>query len=161
MCETAMAKHSEILTASAVGSCLVITLYHPGRHIGAMAHAMLPNDCSSVVSREPVLRDSIATEGGPSNESPHAKYVDKAIDEMLRDLENQGAKAGDLEAKIVGGANMFPAAGSDIGRENVLSARQKLKEEGIKLVAESVGGHMGRSVDFSAASGIVTVKIKL
>ncbi len=148
MCETAIAKDSEILAASGIGSCVVITLYHPGCKIGAMAHAMLPNNCSLVIGRK------------LSNESRHTKYVDEAIDEMLRNMESKGAKAGDLEAKIAGGANMFPACGSDIGRDNVLSAKEKLKKEGIKVVGESVGGTIGRSVEFSVASGIVTVKIK-
>lgn len=148
MCETAIAKDSEVLTASGIGSCIVITLYHPRRNIGAMAHAMLPNNCSLVIGRK--LSDG----------SRDTKYVDEAIDEMLRNMESKGAKAGDLEAKIAGGANMFPACGSDIGGENVLTAKEKLKKEGIKLVGESVGGSIGRSVELSVASGIVTVKIK-
>ena len=148
MCETAIAKDSEILTASAVGSCVVITLYHPRRKIGAMAHVMLPKRGSLVVGRK------------SSNELRDTKYVDVAIDEILRKMETQGAKAGDLEAKIAGGANMFPGCGSDIGRDNVLGAKEKLKKEGIKVVGESVGGSIGRSVEFSVASGIVTVKIK-
>ena len=148
MCETAIAKDSEILTASGIGSCVVITMYHPRRKIGAMAHAMLPNPGLLTIGRE------------SSNKSRGTKYVDEAIDEMLRNMESKGAKAGDLEAKIAGGANMFPACGSDIGRDNVLSAKEKLKKEGIKVVGESVGGSIGRSVEFSVASGIVTVKIK-
>ena len=34
------------------------------------------------------------------------------------------------------------------------------KEEGIKVIGESVGGSIGRSVEFSVSSGIVTVKTK-
>ena len=148
MCETATAKDSEVLTASGIGSCVVIALYHPRYKIGAMAHTMLPNRCSLIVGRE------------SSNESPHTKHVDDAIDEMLRKMEAQGAKAGDLEAKIAGGANMFPGCGSDIGRDNILSAKEKLSKEDVKVVGESVGGSIGRSVEFSVASGIVTVKIR-
>ena len=136
------------LVASIMGNRIIITLFDYENKIGAMAHAMLPNNCSLVVGRK------------LPNESRHTKYVDEAIDEMLRNMESKGAKAGDLEAKIAGGANMFPACGSDIGRDNVLSAREKLKKEGMKLVGESVGGTIGRSVEFSVASGIVTVKIK-
>jgi len=54
---------------------------------------------------------------------------------------------------------MFGLSSSDIGRENVLSAKKKLKQENIKLIGESTGGSVGRSVEFSVATGIVTVKI--
>lgn len=55
---------------------------------------------------------------------------------------------------------MFSAFESDIGERNVLSAKQKLKNEGVKLFGEVVGGSQGRSVEFSVGSGIVTVKTK-
>jgi len=55
---------------------------------------------------------------------------------------------------------MFSAFESDIGKDNVSSAKEKLKKEGIKIVGEVVGGSQGRSVEFSVASGIVTVKVK-
>ena len=48
----------------------------------------------------------------------------------------------------------------DIGKDNVLSAREKLQAEGIKIVGECVGGSQGRSVEFSPTTGVVTVKIK-
>ena len=75
-------------------------------------------------------------------------------------MVTHGAKKENLEAKLVGGANMFPALKSDIGKENVLAAKLILKKEGIRLVGESVGGSQGRSVEFPIASGIVTVKTK-
>jgi len=136
-------KSVENLTTSAVGSCLVITLYDPRLKSGGLAHAMLPS--------------SSRVRGLDSRET---KYVDIAIDQMLKRMEDYGAKGEDLEAKIVGGANMFNGLESDIGGQNVLSAKEKLKREGIRLVGESVGGSQGRSVEFSVASGIVTVKIK-
>ncbi|MFB0524815.1 MAG: chemotaxis protein CheD, partial [Phycisphaerae bacterium] len=64
------------------------------------------------------------------------------------------------EAKLIGGANMFPSFNSDIGKDNVSSAKEKLKKERIKIVGECVGGSQGRSVEFSPTTGVVTVKIK-
>ncbi len=150
-----VAKGNENLTASGIGSCLVITLYDPKRKIGALAHAMLPSRRSSIVTRES------STESQTSNpEQRDTRYVDNAIDEMLKKTEAQGTKKEDIEAKLIGGANMFSAFQSDIGKENVRCAKEKLKKEGIKLVGETVGGSQGRSVEFSVASGVVTVKVK-
>lgn len=96
----------------------------------------------------------------PRSEIRDPKYVDAAIDEMLKGMEARGARKEDLEAKLIGGANLFSAFNSDIGAENVSTAEKKLKEKGINIVGESVGGSQGRSVEFCLTTGIVTVKMK-
>ena len=153
--EAAVAKERDMLRASGVGSCVVITLYHPRLRIGAMAHSMLPISRSSFVNRE-----SKNEKRATRYESRNARYVSTAIDEMLKRLEAQGGNRKDLEAKIVGGANVFSSFDSDIGTNNIEAAEEKLKKEGIKIVGECVGGSQGRSVEFSLGSGIVVVKTK-
>ena len=143
--ETAAGEGSGTLRAAGVGSCVIVTLYDPKRRVGALAHALLPTS--------PRPRDDGASAGD-------AKYVDAAIDAMLEKMRAYGAKKKDLEAKIVGGANMFAAFQSNVGKDNVAAARAKLEAEGIELVGESVGGNMGRSVQFCVASGIVTAETK-
>jgi len=153
--EIAVAKGANHLVTSGVGSCVVITFYDPKNRIGGLAHAMVPFRRSSFVVRGSSTESRIT-----NHESRDTKYVDIAIDEVLKKLLSQGAKREDLETKLIGGANMFSAFASDIGMDNVISARDKLKKEGIKIVGESVGGSQGRSIEFSVASGIVTVKMK-
>jgi len=141
------------LVASGVGSCVVITLYDRELKIGAMAHAMLPSRDGAGRPIEEGRRDA-------EHRIQDARYVETAIDEMLKKMEAKGTKREDLEAKIIGGANMFSAFESDIGMDNVSCAKEKLKKEAIKIVGECVGGSQGRSVEFSLGSGIVTVKTK-
>lgn len=136
------------LTATGIGSCLIITLYDANKKIAAMAHAMLPRE-TGFVKREAARYASRDT-----------RYVNEAIEAMLDKMEKMGASRRNTEAKLVGGANMFSAFETDIGKDNVISAKDKLKTEGIKLVGESVGGSIGRSVEFCVASGLVTVKVK-
>lgn len=144
-----VAKDPDNLSASGIGSCLAIILYDPKLKLGALAHAMLPT------------RHCEAGAAGRSNPNTRdTKYVDNAIDEILTKMLSRGAKKENIEAKLIGGANMFSAFKSDIGNENVLTAKEKLKKEGIKIIGEAVGGSQGRSVEFSVSSGIVTVKIK-
>ena len=138
----AVSEDSERLIASGVGSCVVVTLYDPNRRIGAMAHAILPS-----ASRA-------------RGDGPGTRHVDMAIDTMLKELLARGASRESLEAKIVGGANKFPHFETDNGQKNVAGAKAKLEAEGIRLVGESVGGSIGRSVEFSPVSGIMTVKVK-
>lgn len=153
--EIAVAKNSDNLIASAVGSCLVITLYDPRLKIGALSHAMLPTRSASCD-----VRDASNTIRNTQYASRDTRYVNTAIDESLRQLNTFGAKRESLEAKLIGGANMFPALKSDIALDNISCAKEKLLKEGIRIVGEDLGGTQGRSVEFSVASGIVTVKIK-
>jgi len=151
--EIVVAEGRDTILASGIGSCVVITIYDPRLKMGAMAHAMLP---SRDGAGNPIKEGRRHGEYGVQD----ARYVETAINEMLKKMENRGAKREDLEAKIVGGANMFSSFEPDIGRDNVLSTKEKLKREGVNKVGECVGGSQGRSVEFSVGSGIVTVKTK-
>jgi chemotaxis protein CheD len=154
-----------------VGSCLVVTLYDPKLQIGALAHSMLPSSPTQSTEYKTPLFGSSPSESLPgqqaclvaeqvSTETKETKYIDVAIDEMLQRMQTKGAKREDLEAKLIGGANMFPSFDSNIGKDNVLSAKELLKKKGIRIVGECVGGSQGRSVEFSPTTGVVTVKIK-
>ena len=143
MGDIAVAENGGNLTTSGIGSCLVITLYNAKLKIGALAHAMLPHSRAA------------------GQDLRNTKYINVALDEMFqRMLTYDGAKKQDLEAKIAGGANIFPTLDADIGKQNVLSAKEKLQKEGIRIVGECVGGSVGRSVEFCIATGIVTVKTR-
>jgi chemotaxis protein CheD len=144
MGKIAAAKYKEVdhLTSTGVGSCLVITLYDPKLKLGAIAHAMLSHETRH------------------ANAKPDAIYIDTAIEQMLEELLSRGAVRERLEAKIVGAANMFVAFKSDVPMRNVVSAKEKLKQEGIRLVGECVGGSIGRSVELALDTGIITVKTK-
>ena len=134
------------LVALGIGSCIVITLYDPMLKVGAMAHTMLPD----------------STKSGPT--SNPLKFADLAMDQMIRKMESLGSNRQNMEAKIVGGANMFPSLGHEslrTGEENVLAVKEKLRKEGIPLAGEVVGGSVGRSVEFDTASGIVTVRVRV
>ena len=134
------------LVALGVGSCIVVTLYDPVLRIGAMAHAMLPDSARSGLASKPF------------------KFADLAIEGMIRKMESLGSQRRNMEAKIVGGADMFPSLRHSrlrAGEENVLAAKEKLRKEGISMAGEVVGGSVGRSVEFDTASGIVTVRIKI
>ena len=155
MGEITVTRDADNLIASGIGSCLAITFYDPKQKIGALAHTVLPARRLSFAARDPKYERRVTNPG-----SPDTRFADTAIDEMLKKVEALGAKRENLEAKIIGGANMFPAFASDIAGDNISCAKEKLKKVGIKLIGECVGGSQGRSVEFSVASGIVTVKTK-
>ena len=135
-----IAKNPDNLITRGVGSCVVVTLYDPKLKIGALSHAVLPQHENT------------------DEKNPH-RFVDTAIENMLHMMIALGCTKKNIEAKIIGGANMFPSVESSIGKENVLSAKEKLKKEGIKIAGETTGGTVGRSIELSTENGLVTVKM--
>jgi chemotaxis protein CheD len=152
MSDMKAATNPHTLRSSGIGSCVVITLYDPQKRVGAMAH--------------PMLADPPAGEAGNisgSIEYP-LRFVESAIDAMLSALSVLGASKERLEAKIVGGANMFKVFDKNpgsIGIHNAEAAKNKLEREGIKIVANDTGGSIGRSVSFDLVTGLVEVKTKI
>jgi chemotaxis protein CheD len=137
------ASNDHVLRSSGIGSCIVITLYDPVKRVGALTHPMLPiSDVSDASFR----------------------FVEPAIDAMIKELQKLGAAQERLEAKLVGGANMFEVFDKNpesIGLQNVESARKKLEENRISIVANDTGGNVGRSVLFDLKTGLVEVKTKI
>ncbi|MDO8873390.1 MAG: chemotaxis protein CheD [Methanoregula sp.] len=118
-----------------LGSCIGLTLYDPQKKTGAMVHIMLPDS-------------------GGRTDRP-GKYADTAIPVLLKELDKIGSSNSSLVAKMAGGACMFEYFGTNlnIGERNTDKVRVVLKEQGIRLSAEDVGGKVGRTVTFLPASG--------
>lgn len=128
-----------ILKTIGLGSCVGVTLYDPYKKLGGLSHIMLPGN---------------STNG-------NTKYADVAIGKMLEEMIDLGAKKGRIVAKMAGGAQIFKHMTLDllkIGERNISSVEDKLKREGIKVIARDVGGAIGRSIFFNTADGKVLVK---
>jgi chemotaxis protein CheD len=124
-----------------LGSCVSITLWEPQRRVGAMSHFLLAGRAS--------------TPGAALD----ARYGEEALALMLRELAGVGVQAQQCQAKIFGGANMFPEATAPgalhVGRRNGESARGWLRELGIAVQSESLFGCGHRQIVFDVASGDV------
>jgi len=147
-----VARDQDVLVTFGLGSCVGLGLWDPQTKIAAMAHIMLPD------SKQPRFRPE---------QSP-AKFADTAVTVMLKHFSRLGVPKARLQAKLVGGANMFVFNGKlsnkesmNIGQRNILAVKAKLKEARIPLVAEDSGGSSGRSVEFYAESGIMKVRTAL
>jgi chemotaxis protein CheD len=150
--EYAIMHNPGILIAAGLGSCVAIALYDPKSKTGALSHVLLP--------------DSKGRGGKP------AKYADTAVDVMLNELMKSTTKdqfrfaESDLVnrqikerivAKIAGGAHIFSSM-LDVGDKNVIAVKKKLKELGIRLIAEDTGGDRGRTVKFDPNTGKMMIK---
>ena len=66
-------------------------------------------------------------------------------------------------AKIAGGAKMFELAGGNatainVGERNAIASKAKLKQLGIKLLAEDTGLNYGRTVEIYSEDGSFLIK---
>ncbi|MBC2731907.1 chemotaxis protein CheD [Thiobacillus sp.] len=131
-----------------LGSCVAVTLWHPGRRIGGMCHYMLPK------------------RGGQrgANE-PDGRYGDEALEILLQDMRARHAQPSEFEAKLFGGGYMFnrdvgsgPGFSSHIQEQNIAAGRKLMASHGFQIKAQHLGGHGHRQVIFDIWSGHVWLK---
>ncbi len=122
-----------------LGSCVGAVLYDPTTKICGMVHVMLPDSTTIGAGNNP------------------AKFADTGLDELLKEVIKKGAKKERLVAKIAGDAQMFSVNKSSpmlrVGERNVEAVKKKLKELGIRLIAEDTGDSYGRTVIFYPETG--------
>ena len=146
MANYSFGESSQQLVARGLGSCLGVVLYCRLKKTGALAHVMLPDSSDSCVDGNPL------------------RFMDKMLEKVLSLFDKRNIKTDSLEAKLVGGSDMFPFLTEHVrlipsmGQKNIESARKLLKEKGINIVGEDVGGNHGRSLRFDLNTGIVTVE---
>lgn len=137
-------KVPEVLTTLGLGSCVGIALYDPTTKVSGLAHVMLPDSTQ--------IR----------NNSNIAKFADTAIDKLISDMVAKGANKNRLVAKIAGGAQMFSFDSANemmrIGERNAKATKAKLKELGIRLLAEDTGKNYGRTIEFYSETGDLLIK---
>ena len=128
-----------------LGSCIGIALYDKSLKVAGLAHIMLPDSTQFKTTNNPM------------------KFADLAIPILIEKMEKQGCKRRNLIAKIAGGASMFNFSDksiiSDIGKRNSDAVKKTLKENGIPIIAEEIGGDKGRTMILNASDGKVTLKV--
>ncbi|HZU26805.1 MAG TPA: chemotaxis protein CheD [Bryobacteraceae bacterium] len=130
-----------------LGSCVAITVRDRRLGLAAMAHCLLPE--------AGVDADTLP--------APEAfRFVDTTIDLLLRAFSRQGARFGDLEIKLFGGAdalNLDPQCPFGVGGRNVEAALDALAARGLAPKASGVGGTRGRAIEFDTGTGEVLVRL--
>lgn len=130
------------LSSLGLGSCVGIVLYDSLKKIGGLAHIMLP-DSSQV-----------------SNNLNRGKFANTAAEDLVIEMIRIGARKEMMVAKLAGGAHMFGIESDvmKIGQRNIAASREALKKLGIPIVAEEVGGSVGRTIELSTETGILRIK---
>ena len=144
MADLNIGKSPDVITTIGLGSCIGIAVYDSVTKIGGLAHIMLPDSTRM------------------KNNSNVAKFADTGIEELIKKITEAGASKTRMVAKIAGGARMFEVSGlsdvGNIGAKNAEASKKKLKELGIRLIAEDTGLNYGRTVELNCANGDFLIK---
>lgn len=126
-----------------LGSCVAITLWHPGRGLGAMCHYLLP-------SRPRSTADPL-----------DGRYGEEAMQALLLHIRDAGTEPHEYHAHLHGGADMLPGGSIPllrVGDRNIEVGRQFIERWGFQLQDVDVGGGMPRSVSLLLATGAVALR---
>ncbi len=121
----------DVVLSTVLGSCVAACLRDPEAGVGGMNHFLLPG-------------------ASPGQEGD--RYGAYLMELLINGLLKRGARRERIEAKLFGGARMVKGL-SDIGAQNSAFAKQFLLNEGIRVLAENLGGNNGRKLEFYPVSG--------
>ena len=139
-----------VTISTLLGSCVAACLYDPVNRVIGMNHFLLSN---RRYSREL-----------PNTLSEAGRYGIYAMELLINDMMRIGAKRKNLRAKAFGGATIFSQSQEVgnfhcVGEVNIRFIRAFLESERIPLVAEGMGGELGRVIHFS--NGDFTVYMRM
>ncbi len=77
---------------------------------------------------------------------------------LINDILKQGVRKNRLELKLFGGSNVLALAHNNVGESNVSFIRQFVKTEGLRVVAEDLGGNQPRHIRYFPRTGTVMVR---
>lgn len=131
------ASRSPHKVSTILGSCVAVCLYDPVQKIGGINHFMLP------------------FWNGQGLASP--KYGNIAIERLIEKMISLGSEKKHIRAKVFGGGEVIETSFSQfhIGERNIKLAIEMLEELKIPIVAKSVGGKLGRKIEFVTDTGEV------
>lgn len=128
-----------------LGSCVSICIHHKTESIGGTCHYLLPN------------------RSGPWPGEPDGRYADEAMELFRKEIKKTGKPYGEFVAKVFGGSTLFKHVVSktertSIGERNIQAAQDHLRQLGIKVIAQDVGGPQHRKILFDLWSGHAWVR---
>jgi chemotaxis protein CheD len=124
------------IVATVLGSCISVCMRDATIGVGGLNHFLLPKN------------------NGSADASAGERYGDTAMEVLINGLLKRGAKRGNLEAKVFGGARVLSGATMlAIGDGNIAFVEDFLKREGIPVVSKDVGGTRSRRIHYQPATG--------
>jgi len=137
-------KSGDLIVTHALGSCVAICLFDPVAKVAGLLHILLP---------EARINPTRAAD------QPGA-FADTGIPLLFETAYRQGAQKKRCVVHLIGGAEVTTSESGgtfNIGRRNILAAKNTLWKNGVLIRGESVGGTLVRTVNLAVAGGRIQV----
>jgi chemotaxis protein CheD len=132
----------DVVVTHALGSCIAVCIWDPSTLVAGLLHLLLPD------SRINPQR---------AREQP-AAFADTGIPLLFQSAYSRGLQKNRCLVRLVGGAEVAGSGATfDIGKRNILAAKNILWRNGVLIKGEDVGGKAVRTVNFFAADGRVQI----
>jgi chemotaxis protein CheD len=134
---------SDTIVTHALGSCIAVCIWDPVTHVGGLLHFLLP-DAAVNPARASTQPAAFANSGIPLLfQAAYARGLDKQR----------------CCVRLVGGAEItgLGISALNVGKRNVLAARNILWRHGVLVQGEDTGGTIPRNVALRLSDGTVTI----
>lgn len=132
-----------ILSTYALGSCIGVVAYDSVSKVGGVLHLMLP--------------DSTISPDKAANQP--AMFANTGLPLLFRAMSGLKVERHRVRIFIAGGAGMM--TGSDpfkIGERNTATVLDILRQQGLAVTHQQVGGSINRTVHLEIGSGLISLK---
>jgi chemotaxis protein CheD len=126
----------EEMIVTILGSCVAACIRDPQLGIGGLNHFLLSEPNQDITSHS-------------------TRYGSYAMECLINDILKQGGRRENLEIKVFGGADLMRSTTIHIGQKNSDFIRRYLRDEGLKIAAEDLGGNNPRRIHYWPSTGKV------
>ena len=134
-------KSDEVLV-TVLGSCVSACIRDHRTGVGGMNHFMLPHSRA----------------GHWAGDLQSTRFGNFAMEKLINELMKAGCSRDSLEIKVFGGGNVTDTNNA-IGTENAQFILRYLEAEGLRCVAQDLGGQLPRRIQYSPATGKVARRL--
>jgi chemotaxis protein CheD len=137
-----------MIVRTVLGSCVGVVFWAPRQGYGGLCHPMLPQIPKG--------------QAGQMGQHQARRYVDFTIRDMAASFEALGVKRHELRLKLFGGGDVLLVSGVNsrptVGKLNCEMALRVAEEEGLEVIASSLGGTSGLHIQLQTATGEVLLR---
>jgi chemotaxis protein CheD len=135
-------KEADIVLLTVLGSCVSACIRDPIAGLGGMNHFMLPQHKS----------------GAWGGDLKSTRFGNFAMEKLINELVKAGCARERLEIKVFGGGNVTDTSNA-VGTDNAEFVLQYLDAEGLRCVAQDLGGTLPRRIHYYPSTGRVVRRL--
>ncbi len=133
---------NDLIVTHALGSCIAVCIWDPVAQVGGLLHFLLPDSKINAARAQ----------------TQPATYADTGVPLLLQEAFSRGALSNRTLVHLVGGAEIAGGGGSfNVGKRNLLAARNLLWRHRLLIKGEEVGGTVARTVHMDVGPGRIRI----